>query len=85
MLFPLSMRMQAGRGTGVETSSEGCTDRTALVFRDLQGGVATVIVLRSRGRVHLVFHGALRTTVVMTDAQSAELIKAIAAASRGQR
>ncbi|MGH4023292.1 MAG: hypothetical protein ACRDRV_01770 [Pseudonocardiaceae bacterium] len=45
----------------METSSEGCTDRTALVFRDLQGGAATVIVLRSRGRVHLVFHGALRT------------------------
>ncbi|MGH3910293.1 MAG: hypothetical protein ACRDRM_05635 [Pseudonocardiaceae bacterium] len=69
----------------VETFSEGQSDRTVLVLRDVQGGVATVIVLRRAGRVHVVFHGALRTTVMMTDAQATEMIDAVAAASRGPR
>lgn len=37
------------------------------------------------GKVWLVFNGAVRTTVTVTDPQATQLIDALTAASRGQR
>ncbi|MGH3798461.1 MAG: hypothetical protein ACRDSP_26760 [Pseudonocardiaceae bacterium] len=67
----------------METFSEGQSDRAVLVFRGLDGCAATVIVMRRRGQVWLVFHGAEKTTVVMSDTHAARLIEALGAASRG--
>ncbi|MGH3798468.1 MAG: hypothetical protein ACRDSP_26795 [Pseudonocardiaceae bacterium] len=69
----------------MEVFSEGQSDRAVLVFRGLDGCAATVIVMRRRGQVWLVFHGAEKTTVVMSDTQAAQLIEAFGAASRGPR
>lgn len=56
-----------------------------LAFRGPAGETATVIVLRKRDQVWLVFHGAMKTTVAMSDPEAARLIEAVAAASRGHR
>jgi len=57
------------RMVDVELYSESQSDRSVLAFRDPDGQAATVIVLRKRGQVWLVFNGAEKTTVAMTDAQ----------------
>lgn len=41
-----------------------------------------MIVMRRRGRVWLVFNGALKTTVAMSDPDAGQLIKAVRTASR---
>lgn len=41
---------------------------------------ATLIVMRKKQRVWLTFNGAIRTTVVMVDADAAELISLLQAA-----
>jgi hypothetical protein len=69
----------------VELYSESQSDRAVLSLRGPAGEAATVIVLRKRSRVWLVFHGAEKTTVAMTDLEAAQLINAVSAASRGQR
>jgi hypothetical protein len=69
----------------VETFSESQSDRTVLAFQGPDGEPATVIVQRSRSHVWMVYHGALKTTVAMTDRQAVELIEALRAASRTPR
>jgi hypothetical protein len=71
--------------TTVETFSESQSDRTVLALQNPDGEPTTVIVQRSRGRVWLVYHGALKTTVAMTDRQAGDLIAALRAASRTPR
>lgn len=66
-----------------QTYSESQSDRSVLTFRGIEGGAATVIVMRTRGRVWLTFNGAEKTTVAMTDPQAGQLIEALHAASRG--
>jgi hypothetical protein len=75
-----------GEGTGArETYSESQSDRAVLAFRGPAGQAATVIVLRRHNRVWLVFDGAEKTTVAMSDPQATQLVAAITAASRGSR
>jgi hypothetical protein len=69
----------------LELYSESQSNRTVLSLRGPGGDAATVIVLRKQSRVWLVFHGAEQATVAMTDPEAAQLIEAVAAASRGQR
>jgi hypothetical protein len=69
----------------MELYSESQSDRTVLAFRGVEGEAATVIVMRKRNQVWLVFHGAIKTTVAMTDAQAGQLIEAVRAASRKPR
>lgn len=66
----------------MELHSEIESDRTVLAFHGPEGGAATVIVMRRRGRVWLVFNGALKTTVAMSDRDAGQLIKAVRTASR---
>lgn len=68
----------------METYSESESDRTVLAFRDPDGHPATVIVMRKHGRVWVVFQGAVKTTVAMTDTQAPQLVAAVSAASRGR-
>lgn len=68
----------------METYRESQSDRAVLAFRGPEGHTATVIVMRKRGQVWLVFQGAEKTTVVMTDAQARQLIEAVRTATRGQ-
>lgn len=65
--------------------SESESDRTVLAFRSPEGEATTVIVLRKSTKVWLVFNGALKTTVAMSDPEAAELVDAVRAASRGHR
>lgn len=46
------------------------------------GESATVIVMRRASKVWLVFNGALKTTVAMSDPECEELVVALRAASR---
>ena len=69
----------------MELYSESQSDRTVLSFRGPEGEAATVIVMCQGATVWLVFNGAIKTTVAMTAPEAAQLIKAIRAASRGQR
>jgi hypothetical protein len=69
----------------VETYSESQSDRTVLALRGPDGQAATVIVMRRHSRVWVVFNGAVRTTVTMSDRQAGALVKAVTAASRGPR
>lgn len=69
----------------MELYSDGQSDRTVLVFRGPEGEVATVIVMRRNAKIWLVFNGAVKTTVAMSDPEAGQLIEAVAAASRGQR
>jgi hypothetical protein len=66
----------------VELYSESQSDRAVLAFHGPNGDVATLIVMRRRSRVWLVFNGAEKSTVAMTDRQATELVEAIRAASR---
>lgn len=66
-----------------ELHSESQSDRTVLPFRGPRGEPATVIVMRRSARVWLVFNGAVKTTVAMTDAEADRLVTALRAASRG--
>jgi hypothetical protein len=68
----------------VGTSSESHCDHVVLSFcslRGAEGSVVTVIMMRKRGQVWLVFFCADRITVAMTDAHVARLIEAISAVS----
>ena len=69
----------------MQTCSESQSDRAVLSFGGPAGHATTVIVVRKRGQVWLVFPGADKTTVAMTTAQAAHLITAINAASRMPR
>ena len=69
----------------MELYSESQSDRTVLSFHGPAGEAATVIVMRKGAKVWLVFNGAIKTTVAMTDPEAAQLIDAVNAASRGQR
>lgn len=62
--------------------SEDQSDRTVLSFRSPGGEAATVIVMRKDGKVWLVFNGAVKTTVAMSDPEAARLVDAITTASR---
>ncbi|HEY2724346.1 MAG TPA: hypothetical protein VGI84_06645 [Pseudonocardiaceae bacterium] len=66
----------------METYSEGQSDRTVLAFRGPRGESATVIVMRRTSKVWLVFNGALKTTVAMSDPECEKLVVALRAASR---
>jgi cell division septal protein FtsQ len=67
----------------VELHSERESDRVVLAFRGPEGEAATVIVMRRSSKVWLVFNGAVKTTVAMSDAQAAQLVAAVRGASRG--
>lgn len=69
----------------MELHSESESDRTVLAFRGPEGEAATVIVMRRNGQVWMVFNGALKTTVAMTDAHAGQLTQAVTAASRKPR
>lgn len=66
----------------MELHSESQSDRTVLAFHDRAGDKATVIVMRRKSRVWLVFNGALKTTVAMTDPEASDLVDALRSASR---
>ncbi|MGH3933373.1 MAG: hypothetical protein ACRDS1_00070 [Pseudonocardiaceae bacterium] len=57
------------------------TFRGRLAGRTVEGGLATVIVTRQGlgrdARVWLTFHGAIQTTVVLTNPEAAELCELI--------
>jgi hypothetical protein len=67
----------------MELHSESESDRAVLAFRGPRGEAATVIVMRRSGKVWMVFNGAVKTTVAMTDAHAGQLTEAVTAASRG--
>ncbi|HEU0087191.1 MAG TPA: hypothetical protein VFQ77_06035 [Pseudonocardiaceae bacterium] len=69
----------------METFSDSQSDRTVLALQCPDGEPTTVIVQRSRGQVWLVYHGALKTTVAMSDLQATHLIEALRAAARTPR
>jgi hypothetical protein len=69
----------------MELQSESQSDRAVLAFRGPEGEPATVIVMRRRGQVWVVFNGAVKTTVAMTDPQADQFIAAVSAASRRSR
>jgi hypothetical protein len=64
----------------VELHSEKESFRKALPFRAPDGSAATLLVLRRSKDVWLTLNGAERTSVVMSDAEAADLIDAIHAA-----
>jgi streptogramin lyase len=66
----------------MELHSESESDRAVLAFRGPRGEAATVIVMRKNGKVWMVFNGALKTTVAMTDEHADQLTEAVTAASR---
>jgi streptogramin lyase len=66
----------------MELHSESESDRAVLAFRGPLGEAATVIVMRKNGKVWMVFNGALKTTVAMSDAHAGQLTEAVTAASR---
>ena len=66
-----------------ELHSESQSDRTVLTFRGPQGEAVTVIVMRRSSKVWLVYNGAVKTTAAMSDAEAAQLVSALRAASRG--
>lgn len=65
------------------THSECESDRTVLPSRGPEGEAATVIVMRRSSKVWVVFNGAVKTTVALSDPQAQQLIRALRAASRG--
>jgi hypothetical protein len=69
----------------VELYSEGQSDRRVLSFQGPAGEAATVIVMRRGVKVWLVFNGAIKSTVAMSDTEAAQLIAAVNAASRGHQ
>jgi hypothetical protein len=85
---PTSCRLTKKKGDvmsidGVETF------RGAMQGRTPDGYDSTVIVLRRgegyNGRVWLTFNGAIKTTVVMTDAETTELVELLDGAQRAPR
>lgn len=66
----------------MELYSESQSDHTVLSFRGPDGEAATVIVMRKSAKVWLVFNGAIKTTVAMSDLEAVHLIDAVTAASR---
>jgi hypothetical protein len=72
--------MCKGKGT-VELHSEIESYRQVLAFCTPEGDAATVIVLRRRNAVWLTFNGAEKTTVVMKDQDTDNLIRAVSCAS----
>lgn len=65
----------------VELHSEIESYRRVLKFRTPPGEEATVLVMRRRGAVCLTLNGAEKTTVVMHDQDSRELVEALSCAS----
>ena len=76
-------RVRAAAAMATATYSESESDRTVLAFRGPDGEAATVIIMRRGSKVWVVFNGAVKTTVALTDPQAEELIDAVRAASRG--
>jgi hypothetical protein len=68
----------------MELHSEGESFRRALAFCGPDGSASTLLVLRRRRAVWLTFSGAEKTTVVMSDGETDELIDTLSAA-RGRR
>lgn len=64
----------------MELHSEKESFRKALPFRAPDSSAATLLVLRRSKDVWLTLNGAERTSVVMSDAEAADLIDAIHAA-----
>jgi hypothetical protein len=64
----------------MELHSERESFRKVLVFRDPDGSAATLLVLRRRRAVWVTFSGAEKTSVVMSDAETDELIDSLTAA-----
>lgn len=64
----------------MELHSEGESFRRALRFRTPDGSPATLLVLRRRRAVWVTFSGAVKTSVTMSDVETAELISALSAA-----
>lgn len=60
-----------------ELHSEAESYRRVLALRTPEGQHASVIVLRRRSAVWLTFHGAMKTTVVLTSEDSGRLIDAV--------
>lgn len=69
----------------MKTYSESESDRSVLAFRGPEGQAATVIVMRRHSQVWVVFNGAVKTTVAMSDPQADQLIDAVRTASRSPR
>ena len=64
----------------MEVHSERESFRGTVAGRTPENKSATVIIMRRKQRVWLTFNGAIKTTVVMTDADTAELIGLLQAA-----
>lgn len=64
----------------VEVHSERESFRGTVEGHTPENKSATVIVMRRKQRVWLTFNGAIKTTVVMTNADTAELIGLLQAA-----
>lgn len=65
----------------MELHSEIESYRKVLAFRTPDGQIATVIVMRRKSAVWLTFDGAKKTTVVMEDQDTGQLIEAVSHAS----
>lgn len=66
----------------MELHSEIESFRKVLAFRAPDGSAATLLVLRRSKAVWVTFSGAEKTSVAMSDAETAELIDTLHAARR---
>lgn len=64
----------------MELHSEQERFRGTLTARTPENDTATVIVMRRKRQVWLTFDGAMRTTLAMTDRETAQLIELLQAA-----
>ncbi len=69
------------RESAVELHSDIESYRKVLAFRTPEGQAATVIVMRRKSVVWLIFDGTKKTTVVMGDQDADQLIEAVSRAS----
>lgn len=84
---PFGTAGTASRGPrgDADVYSQNQSDCAVFSFGGPAGHAATVIVMRKRGQVWLVFPDVNKTTVGMTAAQATHLIVAISVASGGPR
>lgn len=64
----------------MDVHSERESFREVLALRTPEGHAATVIVMRRDSSVWVTFHGAIKTTVTLSDPQAGHLVDAITTA-----
>lgn len=69
----------------MQLHSEGESFRRALVFRCPDGSAATLLVLRRGKAVWVTFSGAEKTSVLMNDSETDDLVVSLRAAQRKPR